>query len=296
MTDRPDATPPEHTPLSAEEPRRYRADRTPEARDVHDSLDPSVEPVAHPGAPEAQPAPSGRWVPIAVIAAIALLIAGALLWNRSRQEPEPASTATATGTATATSSATPSATATETAEPTETPSPTEESPDGADATATATASASEGAATSPFGPNGEGSALDNPLASGAAVPLPAADGTATVRLGRPEVGGTDRLPADQAARFEGGQVVLLPVDVSYQGSGTYDAWGSLDASFLVPQSDRMIEQVEVELPDALSSVAPLRDGESGSGYLVYAFPPDVAPEGVWMLEPSGADPVFVDLR
>ena len=243
--------------------------------------DPVLEP--------ADPKRSGRWVPIAVIVAIALIV-GVLLWNRSRAEEADPS---ATGTTSATATATPTASASQTPEESETPDAEAETPGASDAPN----DAQDQAAASPppaHGPAGEGSAFDNPLAYGAPTGARAAEGGLTITLGAPE-DGAGRVDAG-GGDYAGAQFMLLPVTVAYQGSGTFDAWAGVTVSYQPPGADYVIEQVDASVADSLESREPLRGGESTTGYLVFPFPPDMPRDGRWLVETSGGDPVYVGAR
>lgn len=303
MTDRPAGPPPEHTPHSAEEPRRHEAADQGAAPGAagpeHGGVEPGVEPMPHPGAPEPEPRPTGRWVPIAVVAAIALIVGGALLWNQSNDDPEPAATPTATATATPSPTGTPSDDATATPSPTDTASSastaatdTQTPTDGTDG---AVAPPAGDAPASPFGPQGQGSAPDNPLGLTSPVAIPVDGGTATYTIGSPQTVAADRIGA-AAGDYEGAQFVLLPVEVAYQGAGTYDGFADLAIRYLIPDSDQMIEAVGTEIPEGLSTRDPIGDGGSAVGYVAFPFPEGQSHDGVWELDTMAGDPIFVGER
>lgn len=154
-------------------------------------------------------------------------------------------------------------------------------------------------ATTPAAPAGDaGTSRENPLPKDSTVSLESEGGTTSVTLG--EVNWDANAAIAEANQFnepapEGQTYVIVPVTVSYAGSGSITPW--LEASITFVAADgRSYDQSFVVLDNDLMMQGDLYDGGTVTGNIAFLVPQESVGSGVFAIQPLisySTDQVFV---
>ena len=85
--------------------------------------------------------------------------------------------------------------------------------------------------------------------------------------------------------------VLLPITVSYSGSGSVDPYYDITVTFLADDGRSYVTGYEV-VPDDLLDVNELYDGGSATGNLQFELPADQTPGGLWGISYGWDEPFW----